>query len=96
MKILKNRNGTIYVEVQTANGVLSIYDTPNKNHVGINIRFRPDNGNGMDIPLVCVANGSQDANNVKIYVWGNPWNEDYSKRTDVPVNEIAEALLSEE
>jgi hypothetical protein len=94
---LKNfANGSTYVEVKTAKGVLKIYETPDSEYAGINIYFEPNNGNGMDIPLVGIENGSlETSDNVVMRVWGNPWNEEYTQRTDVPIKEIVEALASE-
>ena len=96
MELKKFSSGTAYVEVKTAKGVLKIYETPDNEYAGINIDFEPTNGNGIDIPLASIENGSLDSSeNVVVRVWGNPWNEDFTQRIDVPIQEIIEALASE-
>ncbi len=96
MELKKFDNGITYVEVKTAKGVLKIYETPDDEYAGINVDFQPTNGNGMDIPLASIENGSlETSEDVVVRVWGNPWNEDYTQRTDVPIKDIIEALASE-
>lgn len=99
MELKTFANGVEYVEIKTAKGVLKIYESLDKEYRGAYIDFEPTDGNGIDIPLVSVENPfteDEKTDNIAIRVWGDPWNEEYTNRIDVSVDEIKKALASEE
>lgn len=99
MELKKTTNGVKYVEIETAKGVLKIYESMDEEYRGVYIDFEPTNGNGIDMPLVSVENPfteNEKADKIAIRVWGNPWDEDYTHRIDISVDEMEKALASEE
>ena len=82
-------------EVPVADGVLVIEAEYDADYPGIFVSFRP-NGKTEEYQVANIENVPESsatpetpAKTVIVRVWGDPKNEDYTTRVNIPVNELA-------
>lgn len=92
--VVKNIHGTEFVEIRTKKGVIRVYEAPDNIVAGVNVDFMPDGQENvqMSIPLMSVENGEENPDKVILRVWGDPYNEDYTNKFDMSIQDIRNAV----